>query len=532
MNAQIQVPDFLDPKKVLAAFETVKAGPLKDKLFAGHFTIGPAVAKAPLEWAQQPLGGGLILSSHPDVPVTHHVGSDVELCLIGDVVSWRDPEASNQALVQKLCEDAKSVSEVIELTSCLSGRWALFARSATETIVFADAWGSRFVCYGTDRDGRFWVSSSPKLITWADPDCLDYTFIREILPVIQSRPAGSQYPYDLTPYKTVRAMLPNHSVDVLGQQANRYWPVRPLQQHKMEDVVEKAATQFSGALRALSLRQPIVFGLTGGTDSRLVLGATLAEDIEYKCFTAVSKKLVDNEDHFDVTISKQIAQSLDLNHELIYSTEESLEEVNTLFTACSTMPNEVMHRMISAFTSWPYKDRLHVISWGSEINRRFWDIPDRDDPFFRDIVGCIGFSDNELAMKAVRPWVEDLWRFRKDYGIKEFDLAYWECRMARWGSETFNDINLIQKTIPAYNCRDWFELVLGTTQSQNAKIVKLYHDMTHHLDPRLSEFPQNPFPLGHRLRELRKVFPKMVLRTILKATGQYRRVKAWRNRHH
>ena len=52
------------------------------------------------------------------------------------------------------------------------------------------------------------------------------------------------------------------------------------------------------------------------------------------------------------------------------------------------------------------------------------------------------------------------------------------------------------------------------------------------LEPRLSEFPQNPFPLRHRLRDMRKAAPKAILRTLLKATGQYRRAKAWRNRHH
>ena len=390
MNPEREVPDFLNPDAVRMAFASLNKSDRKDRAFAGHFVLGKGEAPLTFPWPKTSLGEEYVLSAHTDVSVTCRETEHMTLCVIGEIVMWRDPTARNAQVLEWLTDGATSAAQIIERSADVAGRWVAFVFSEDETIVFHDAWGSFGVYYGFDANDQFWISSSPKLISWSDLDRLDHDVVSQIVPSVVSDGSGGQYPYDVTPYLNIRALLPNHLLDLQEKSAKRYWPSRPLTQSQQDNPVEAAATQFSNIVKAFSVRQPLIFGLTGGTDARILTAAGEHVGCDYKSFTAISDGLTDDEKHFYIQIAEKIAAALGRENEIVYSSEQTAADAQPLFVACSTKPHLNSQRKASALLLWNTRSdyffilgaaRL-VVGFGisrMEMTRccgTFWGVPD------------------------------------------------------------------------------------------------------------------------------------------------------------
>ena len=312
------------------------------------------------------------------------------LCVIGETVVWRDPSAINARALEWLTDGATSTAQIIERSADFAGRWVAFVCSEDETIVLRDAWGSFGVYYGVGANDQFWITSSPQLISWSDLDRLDHDVVSQIVPSVVSDGSGGQDLYDVTPYLKIRALLPNHLLDLRDKSAKRHRPSRPLTHSQQDNPVEAPSTQFSNIVKAFSVRQPLIFGLTGGTDARILTAAGEHVGCDYKSFTAISDGLTDDEKHFYIQIAEKIAAALGRENEIVYSSEQTAADAQPLFVACSTKPHLNSQRKASALLLWNTRSdyffilgaaRL-VVGFGisrMEMTRccgTFWGVPD------------------------------------------------------------------------------------------------------------------------------------------------------------
>ncbi|MEM6649215.1 MAG: hypothetical protein AAF603_03080 [Pseudomonadota bacterium] len=517
------VRKYIEPKQVRSAIDEVLSGPLADQFFSGHFYLGGEHQEFPNSWQKEQVDSKLVLGVHESVPLLKCRSRQVELIGIGDIFNWRLPNASAQEIMDDFVADVSDVTEIIRKSKILSGRWVMIAKDQKRSVIFGDAWHSFAIYHGFDTKGRWWAASSPKLIGTPGTQELDEDIAHGVSPKLHAK-SGGQYPVHITPFRHICCLLPNHCLDLVEQKAQRHWPYEKIKPVELVEASRIAAHQISQQILAMSQRYRLSCGLTAGTDSRLLLASLHHNNIQFDGFTSILDHWC-HEHHFDVQVSEKLVERLGLKRQLIRAPEELSPDIDALFRACIYRPSWAHNRLAASYLTWPLRSTMNVIGWGSEINQRAWDIPDRDKPFKSDYLKCIDVPIQSPARDAVLSWAEETQQLRNDFGYQMFDLLFWEVRLGRFSATSLSDMNLIQKTVPAFNCREWFELILGATKSKMQPAVKMYSLMTKELAPSINTFDINPgldklsFNKWLRHSAIKNV------RVLLKGVGLYRPLK-------
>ena len=83
----------------------------------------------------------MVLSSQADLSVSQVSGQDITLTLIGYLLDWREPEASDFDILSGLIDVGREFGKILEATSDLCGRWVLIYQTDSESRLFHDAVG-------------------------------------------------------------------------------------------------------------------------------------------------------------------------------------------------------------------------------------------------------------------------------------------------------------------------------------------------------------------------------------------------------
>ena len=131
--------------------------------------------------------------------------------------------------------------------------------------VYHDAFGSRSIYYG---EGLF--ASHAPLIAHATRARRSVSVRRIIDSATYQKKTVRYLPGDLTVYENIYALPPNHRLTAGG--VERYWPREPLSPTTRSDFLNAACNHLREVRRNLSDRS-VVFGLTGGADTRALVSA-------------------------------------------------------------------------------------------------------------------------------------------------------------------------------------------------------------------------------------------------------------------
>jgi asparagine synthetase B (glutamine-hydrolysing) len=135
-------------------------------------------------------------------------------------------------------------------------------------------------------------------------------------------------PGDASMYEGIKALLPNHYVDLRTGQSQRFWPDADLKGMSRQEAVAESSRLLRGLMLSARRRFDLALSLTAGWDSRvnLALSRDLVRDLY--CFTLTYPH---TENTRDVTIPGVLLKRLGLQHSLIKYPEQVNAEYKSIY---------------------------------------------------------------------------------------------------------------------------------------------------------------------------------------------------------
>lgn len=394
--------------------------------------------------------------------------------LIGHAYDPVSLQGKEETLLQRL-SDAEDFFQVFH---CLTGVFTLIRLDDNGMTLFGDATGMQTTFY-TVVNGCSYVSSHTMLL--GELLGLSWNPYVERLSAYRFFPLlGNSLPGDLTQFREVKRLVPNHCVTLSksGCTVKRFYTPHRLNLSK-EEIVARAADLLHRNLQLIAEKweRPAI-SMTGGCDSKTTLAC--AEGL-YDRFSYFSYSSSDSE-KVDAEAAARICGALGLKHK-IYWIPETDEEVPGAAEAAKLLrwnagdlrdcnPNDVRKRVVFADTD---DFDVEVKSWASEVGRAYYskrfngriDFGPRPSPracttlykFFLHNRRLVRQTDHVFAEYLEKYFVQD-----QEHPIPWQEQFFWEFRMPSWNGLVITGEHRysFDITIP-YNNRMILELLLSAS---------------------------------------------------------------------
>lgn len=444
------------------------------------------------KWRTLPMPGGYCLSTHPDLKVTWLERGDYQAALLGFILDPYHTSDSDEQILTRLCDTAKSIPDFIQLTEPLGGRWLLFLYQDDDRVVFNDPCGMRTVFFHFDPDGNPWLASQPGLLGRA----LRLETAEEGCHYIQSpgfvRRLEAWWPGDSSPYAEVKHLLPNHLLDLKRRSVERYWPNRRLKKYSLKEGVQLASEIIKGTIASAHHRYPLAVSLSSGYDSRLVLSACKDFAPDVFIFSMMYRKLTPESD--DIRIPIEITKSLGLNHNLIDARSPMSNEFQEIYQENVLGKRNDWGNIIEKRLEQVPGDRLVMKGSNSEIVRcRYW--PHGNYPYrviVRDIVRFMNHGDDPMVIRELTEWMADAIPVEKR-GYKLLDMLSWENEIGNWMGMAPLIFDLSQEEFSPFSNRALLNTMLGVNPVYRSfPEHRMERMMVSYLWSDLAAFPYTP----------------------------------------
>ncbi len=379
----------------------------------------------------------------------------------GVILNSKDGTSNIAEISEKLLTlRRKSKTDYLNYLDILGGRYLIIVKYNKSINVYNDACGNQIVNYIINT-GRICASSHLEL--------LKDNFSLEISGVEKERVANKKnfrygYPGMSTPYKNIKKLIPNTTINLLTKNINRYFPRENLNVRTVEEsyinIKKLFNTQFESLL---SIGSKPLISLTAGWDSRFTISLLndfkKADYFTYRSFDAHD---------IDVAIAKVIASRLEVNHTVLCNKKYSFKGDYDNYNKIISLNTYVKHgRQVSYmyFNEFKSENYTHIRSNLSEIGRFYYG-------------ECKDYQLNELSLlflwgsinkdyvssQVVRNSFREFFvknKYFEIYNYNAFDLFYWEHRMGQWNSEVLIEGDPAFNTIQLFNCREVLKNLLA-----------------------------------------------------------------------
>lgn len=482
-------------------------------LYRRQFLLGPRpVEGLPDAWQRLTVAGGRTLHAHPDLTVTQRERGGVQLTLLGFAIDPHHPARDDSAVLDDLLTRAGRASEVVKETDHLGGRWALVAVDAADALAFHDASGLRQVVYARD-GGGVWTASQPLLLGTAvelapDPEAVEGFVATRFY----QKKKEAWWPGDRTRYSGVRALLPNHVLDLDTGKVRRFWPHAPLGPTTFEGGVSRGSTILRGMMAGAHRRSPLTAAMTAGLDSRLQLAACrdVAGDVAF--FTHLHYGY--DATHTDAVVSAKLLGLLGLDHRLIpcprpdefaASDDPDVAAYRDLYLANTSNSHLGWGSISYALSRAIPDDHVIVKANCNETTRHRFRVRSGDegtdpDALAQTMTKLMGMDGVDFATRAFRAWAEASVGPVEACGYDAYDVAFWEQRSGRWQAGDQLERDLDHETFVPFNSREYFTTLLGVPAAYRRAPEPLHREMIRTMWPETLSVPINPVPFKSRLR--------------------------------
>lgn len=377
-------------------------------------------------------------------PLSAAMCDDRACALFGLAVNVID--GTHQQLAQIIASTCKRVEDVIAYEKQLGGKYVLLFRAGDDYYIQGDATCSIPIFYNTD--GDFMCTSNERYIIahHGYPRDPAFDLIRKSGDISQAMP------YDITPYRAVKQLIPNHYLHIGTRTAARFVNAAARQAAVS---VEAATAQVMPMIETLvsyyQAQFPIYCPITSGRDSRVVLAFLKNGREDVPCYTIKHPEHRDNTP--DVVIPGELCRTAGLSYELI-------EDV--------ALSDELVLDMDALFGAGCYSARTLRIA--ETIRRRYGDGAiingdiigqvgkcslHRDIPAWLATPGyfrCKLHNYSRGAKQQLKRWLHDI----KAGGerVNTFDLFSIENRVGRWAGQENAIYNALgQRYLNVFNSR-------------------------------------------------------------------------------
>jgi hypothetical protein len=449
--------------------------------------------------------GNYILGVSEGVEIAHIKGHRRTITLLGDAIDLTTANRPLQRIAETLLGQG-TLAAVWQSSRTLCGRWVLLLQDAGMLTLFTDA-GGLFPVYFVRNDG-FFASSSPRLL--ASHLSLPFTaegadFMarpRHMMPTTFHRPefqppsVNTWWPLDSTPYRGMRHLVPNHAV-CDSCEGTRLWPLTDQNPVSVPVAAEQVARYLVRAIQGIAQHYPdLRLPLTAGLDSRVLLAAAYAADVQMRCYTYAPADYdsLGQDFHVDMALAQSLAKGLGVQHDVVTmptsASPTTLDRMTSNIDSC--IPSTTLPREHEALVSYVGDAKGVVCLNGnlSEIGRGYYGTLPQWALSAGTLSMLTKMYDSPLALATYASWLAERRSFvRTSYN--PLDLLYWEDRMGSWQSTVQQQMNQFWSIFTPYNSHALLTAMLSAPAWARSSGA-LHRAIIKHLLPQALSYPINP----------------------------------------
>ena len=393
-----------------------------------------------------------------------------------DTFSW---SMDARFICNKLLEKySYSNEKFFDYLDYLNGRFLLMYGDNYNAYILTDAGGLRSTFYSTN-EYKLIVSSHQNLVghylnsSPLDPKEIDYYY----------NYTTYSLPGDLTTYKNVFFLIPNHYLNLKTREVKRYFPRETLKPNRLDEVIEDLSETLTKQFYLISNYNKLVFSLSAGFDSRtsLALVKEIKDDILFfTYYTDLAKGNKSSIIHnIDKEVVKSIVQNLELNHVFFpISIVEDNEDFNEF---CAVLRHNVCGKHSYKLAKLYYEklndNVLHIRSNLSEIARAYYkkslQLPKKISAKFMTECYSKRASKDPKIVSLFNNFYKK-YHYDDLFNYDPYDLFYWEYRMGTWHTRVLLESDIAHDTFIVYNSRNVLNkmLSLSLTERKNDVIFQ------------------------------------------------------------
>ncbi len=241
-------------------------------------------------------------------PFSHCFNGESECAIFGYAVNVISGSVEN--LAKEIIENCENINAVIDYEKSLGGKYLVLYRKEENYYILGDATCSIPIYY--DIEGDFTCSSNPNYIVKEN----NYNVDSEYIKIRNNGDISQAMPYDITEYRKIKQLIPNHYLDINAKSSVRFINSRIKQkQITLDKATEIVAPMIENILKLYIDKFKVYCPITSGRDSRVVLAFLKNSNANFTCYTIKHPEHSDKTQ--DVVIPVELCEKINLEHRLI-----------------------------------------------------------------------------------------------------------------------------------------------------------------------------------------------------------------------
>ena len=412
-------------------------------------------------------------------PFLHANNETSECAIFGYAVNVYS--RASESLAQEIVSSCSCITDVIGFEKNLGGKYIIIYRKGEHYFILGDATCSIPVFYNTT--GKVSCSSNPQYLVRH----YGYRPDQSLQAIRDSGEISQAMPYDVTQYREIKQLIPNHNLDLGSQEAVRYVNSNQSQPIlTVEKATELVAPMIETICDFYKSKFKIYCPITSGRDSRVVLAFLAEKNTALQCYTIRHPE--HHEDTQDIVIPKQLCKQNNIPYEQIDDVTVS-EDLKSEMDHLLGEKNYSLRTLRIAQTIKEHYGDGTVIN-GDIIGQVGKCSLHRDIPrcfatpgYFR----CKLHNYSSESKKQLKIWLEEI----KEAGecVNTFDLFSIENRMGRWAAQEnliYNSIG--QFYLNVFNSRSIIYLWTAVNRKER-KMSSIHVSLIKNKMPKLLEVP-------------------------------------------
>ena len=388
--------------------------------------------------------GKYTIYTDQNTPFSSFVGEDVACAIFGLAVNVLSGES--EGLAKAIAECCNCMEDVLAFERDLGGKYVIFFKAHEQYYLLGDATCSIPVFYN---QGDVFVGASNDQSV---ADAMGYRLDDAYVQIRRSGEISQAMPYDITVWRQIKQLLPNHYLDINRQQAVRFVNAAESQKSvSVEDATDETQPMIERLLAFYLKTYKIYCPITSGRDSRVVLSFLKQSGESFRCYTIRHPEHHDQTP--DIVVPIELGKKAEIEHRLV----EDLAVSDGLAREMDDILGEGHYSARTlriAHTIQQYFGDGAVIN-GDIIGQVGKCSLHRDIPlvfatpsYFR----CKLHNYSKEAKLQLKEWLLEIKQSGEQ--VNAFDLFSIENRMGRWAAQE----NLIYNTLGQvylniFNCR-------------------------------------------------------------------------------
>jgi hypothetical protein len=266
-------------------------------------------------------------------------------------------------------------------------------------------------------------------------------------------------PGDASMYEEVKALLPNHYLNLRTGQSHRFWPDADLKGMSSQEAVAESSRLLRGLMVSARQRFGLALSLTAGWDSRVMLALSRDMARDLYCFTLAYPH---TEHTRDVTIPAALLKKLGLKHSLLKYPEHVNAEFKTIYQANIDAANKSYCADAQAMYDH-YPQSLACITGDvAEIVKCYYRLDEhrRNDVSARDLAELCGIGTHPFLMKAFDRWLSAA----DSRNFDLLDLFCWEQIAGRKQALIRAQFDIAHESFAPFSCRSLLTTMLSVDE--------------------------------------------------------------------